>query len=182
MSVMAATVVSVHRSPEHTFSKPTAPEVELIEGIGVRGDAHAGTTVKHRSRVARNPSDPNLRQVHLMHHELLDDLGEAGFDVSPGELGENLTTSGVALLELPVGTRLSIGEAVLVITGLRNPCSQINRLQPELLKQLVRTTEDGQVERLSGVMSIVARGGVIRPGQEITVDLPPQPHHPLTVV
>lgn len=177
-----ASVVSVHRHDRHAFSKPAADRIELIEGIGVKGDAHAGTTVQHRSRVAKDPSTPNLRQVHLIHHELLDHVAAAGFTVAPGELGENITTRGVELLGLPVGARLRIGAAVLTVTGLRNPCAQINDYQPGLLKQVLRRGADGSVERLAGVMSIVSRGGIVRPGDPITVELPPEPRLPLTCV
>lgn len=173
---------AVHVSATHTFSKSAVPEIDLVEGLGVRGDAHAGATVKHRSRVAANPSQPNLRQVHLIHRELLGQLAEAGYDVAPGQLGENITTSGVDLLDLPVGSRLYLGEAVVVMTGLRNPCQQINDFQPGLLKQVLRKDDDGLVHKMAGVMGIVARSGTVRPGDEITVELPPEPHFALTGV
>lgn len=173
---------AVHVSATHTFSKSTVPEIDLVEGSGVRGDAHAAPTVKHRSRVAANPSQPNLRQVHLIHRELLGQLAEAGYDVEPGQLGENITTSGVDLLGLPVGSRLHLGEAVVVVTGLRNPCQQINDFQPGLLKQVLRKDDDGVMQRLAGVMSTVARSGRVRPGDQITVELPPEPHFALTAV
>ncbi|ATG53451.1 MOSC domain-containing protein [Brachybacterium ginsengisoli] len=179
---MNPTVVSVHVSAEHGFSKPRADSIELLEGIGVRGDAHAGVTVKHRSRVARNPDQPNLRQVHLIHQELFAHLAEQGHEVAPGELGENITTAGVDLLALPVGTRLRIGEAVVVVTGLRNPCQQIEDFRPGLLRSVLPRDDAGTVHRLTGVMGIVARGGTVRATDEISVDLPPEPHHPLTQV
>jgi MOSC domain-containing protein YiiM len=179
---MVSSVRAVHSSPTHDFSKEPMPSITLIEGIGVSGDAHAGTTIQHRSRVARDPSTPNLRQVHLIHGELFDHLRDEGFTVEPGSLGENITTRGVDLLELPVGTRLSIGEATVVVTGLRNPCRQIDDLQPGLMKRLVFKDDDGHVRRLAGIMGIVARGGVVRPGDQIIVDLPPPPHYPLTTV
>ncbi|GAB3765101.1 MOSC domain-containing protein [Microlunatus parietis] len=156
--------------------------IDLIEGLGVAGDAHAGVTVKHRSRVAKNPSTPNLRQVHLIHRELFDLVALAGYRVAPGQLGENITTAGLDLLGLPVGTRLRIGPVVLTVTGLRNPCEQINRFQPGLLKQVLRRTETGEVERLAGVMSIVSRGGAVRAGDPIAVERPPEPWFPLTPV
>ena len=177
-----AEVVAVHRHAEHAFSKTSYDEIRLLEGLGVEGDAHFGATVQHRSRVAQDPSQPNLRQVHLIHTELFDLVAAAGFSVGPGQLGENVTTRGINLLGLPVGTRLSLGSAVVSITGLRNPCAQIDGLQPGLLKQLVRSGADGVVERLAGVMGIVSRSGAVRPGSPITVDLPPRPHHPLTRV
>ncbi|WP_437584566.1 MOSC domain-containing protein [Paramicrobacterium sp. CJ85] len=179
---MTASVLGVHRSRTHSFSKPTVDEIELVEGFGVAGDAHAGATVQHVSRVKRDPSTPNLRQVHLLHAELFDDLAVAGFHVEPGQMGENLTTTGLDILSLPVGTRLSIGDAVITVMGLRNPCHQINGLQEGLMKQVLRTDESGEIERLAGVMGVVSRGGVIRPGDEIVVDLPPEPHHRLAPV
>ncbi|SKC58544.1 MOSC domain-containing protein [Krasilnikoviella flava] len=177
-----ARVVSVHASGVHGFSKPAVDEVVLIEGVGVAGDAHAGVTVQHRSRVAADPSQPNLRQVHLIHAELFDRFAAAGHDVAPGDLGENVTTRGIDLLGLPVGTRLTIGEAVVTVTGLRNPCQQINDFRPGLLKQVLRRRDDGEVERLAGVMGIVSRGGTVRPGDVVDVALPTSPHLPLTRV
>ncbi|MFE5290649.1 MOSC domain-containing protein [Isoptericola sp. NPDC056618] len=177
-----ASVVAVHASAVHGFSKPALDEVVLVEGVGVEGDAHAGVTVQHRSRVAADPSQPNLRQVHLIHGELFDRLGAAGHDVAPGDLGENVTTRGIDLLALPVGTRLTIGDAVVTVTGLRNPCQQINDFRPGLLKQLLRRGDDGEVERLAGVMGIVSRGGSVRPGDAVEVELPAPPHLPLTRV
>lgn len=179
---MRATVVAVHRSSTHSFSKPTVPEIELLEGLGVRGDAHSGTTVKHRSRVRADPDQPNLRQVHLLQAELFDHLATVGHPVGPGDLGENITTRGVPLLDLPVGSRLTIGDAVITVTGLRNPCQQINDFRPGLLKQVVRQDANGTVERLTGVMGIVSRSGVVRPNDEIGLSLPPLPHHALTRV
>lgn len=175
-------MLAVHRSDTHSFSKPTVEQIDLVEGLGVAGDAHSGTTVKHRSRVRVDASQPNLRQVHLLHAELFDHLATLGHQVRPGDLGENVTTRGVPLLELPVGTRLRIGSAVITVTGLRNPCQQINDFQPGLLKQVLRTDADGNVERLTGVMGIVSRGGAIRAGDAVQVDLPPQPHYRLTKV
>lgn len=175
-------MVAVHLSGTHSFSKTDAPEIELHEGRGVVGDAHYGVTVQHLSRVRRDPSQPNLRQVHLMHAELFDELAEKGCEVGPGQLGENVTTRGVRLLELPVGTRLAIGGAVITLTGLRNPCQQINEFQNGLLKQLVFTADDGEVVRLAGVMGVVSRSGRIRPGDEIEVQLPPEPRFRLTKV
>lgn len=179
---MPGEVVAVHASSTHSFSKPPVASIELVEGLGVRGDAHSGVTVKHRSRVAADPNQPNLRQVHLIQAELFDTVGAVGFRVGPGDLGENITTRGVDLIALPVGTRLTIGEAVVTITGLRNPCQQINDFQPGLLKQVLRTNDDGQVERLTGVMGIVSSSGEVRPGASIHVAMPPEPHRPLSPV
>ena len=180
---MTARVEAVHTSAEHGFSKRTAAAIALAAGLGVVGDAHAGATVKHRSRVQRDPTAPNLRQVHLIHAELLAELAAAGFSIAPGALGENVTTAGVDLLALPTGTRLQLGgEAVVEVTGLRNPCAQIERFRPGLLAQVAVRAADGTVVRKTGVMAVVARGGVVRAGDPIAVHLPAPPHHPLAVV
>jgi MOSC domain-containing protein YiiM len=179
---VSAAVVAVHRDPGHGFSKPTVETIRLIEGQGVEGDAHCGVTVQHRSRVAADPSQPNLRQVHLIHAELFDQVHGAGHVVRPGDLGENITTRDIDLLALPVGTRLTIGDAVIAVTGLRNPCDQINNFQDGLLKKVVYLDENGALVRLAGIMGTVARGGQVRPGDEIRVELPPLPHLPLTRV
>jgi len=172
-----STVVGVHRSAGHTFSKQTQPSVMLVAGLGVEGDAHAGPTVKHRSRVARDPSTPNLRQVHLMAAELLAEL-----DVVPGALGENVTTTGLDLIGLSVGTRLRLGpEAVVELTGLRNPCTQIDAYRPGLLKQVVGRDASGAVVRRAGVMSVVVTGGTVSTGDPIVVEAPAI-HVPLEVV
>jgi MOSC domain-containing protein YiiM len=177
-----AEVVGVHLSPTHTFSKKRMASIQLVEGMGVQGDAHCGVTVKHRSRVRADASQPNLRQVHLIHSELFDHLHDAGFTVASGDLGENITTRGVDLLGLPVGSRLTIGAAVITVTGLRNPCRQINDFDDGLLKQVVWTDGEGSLVRLTGVMGIVSRGGEVRPGAPIHTELPPRPHHRLTRV
>ncbi|MFC7375299.1 MULTISPECIES: MOSC domain-containing protein [unclassified Brachybacterium] len=179
---MSPTVESVHLSAAHTFSKTPVPEIQLLEGVGVAGDAHSGRTVKHRSRVARDPDQPNLRQVHLIHAELLEQLAAEGHHVAPGQLGENITTAGIDLLSLPVGTRLHVAEAIIEVTGLRNPCWQIDAFQPGLLKQVVRKDESGQVHKLAGVMGVVACGGTVRPGEGIRVELPAEPHRRLAGV
>ncbi|MFE4483150.1 MOSC domain-containing protein, partial [Kitasatospora sp. NPDC056789] len=150
------------------------------QALGVEGDVHAGVTVRHRSRVAQDPTQPNLRQVHLIHRELLTELGESGFDVTPGALGENITTEGVDLLGLPVGAVLRIGpEAEVEITGLRNPCAQIDAYRPGLLKQVVGRAEDGTIVRRAGIMGVVRTGGPVRPGDAVAVELPDGPHRPL---
>jgi hypothetical protein len=170
-------VTHLHRSPSYSFSKREEDELILVAGMGVEGDAHFGATVKHRSRVAADPLQPNLRQVHLMHGELHEDLRAAGFEVGPGDLGENITTAGLDLLTLPVGSTLRIGDGALVaLTGLRNPCAQIDGFQPGLLKQVVGKDADGNVVRKSGVMGVVVLGGTIRRGDRIHVALPPEPH------
>lgn len=179
---MQASVAAVHLSSTHAFSKDPAPSIELVEGIGIHGDTHAGVTVQHRSRVAVDPTQPNLRQVHLIHGELLTQLAAQGHEVAPGQLGENITTAGIDLLGLPEGTRLHVADAIIEVTGLRNPCRQINDFQPGLLKKLVLTDGTGRVEKLAGIMGIVARGGIISPGDPIDVELPPEPHRPLAGV
>jgi len=180
---MRATIVAVSRCDSHAFSKQNQSSIRLVEGLGVDGDVHLGTTVKHRSRVAKNPDAPNLRQVHLIHAELHDELAAAGFAVGPGELGENVTTRGIPLLDLPVGTRLKLGpSAVVEITGLRNPCVQIDRFHPGLLGAVVGRDESGAVWRKTGIMSVVVASGDVRPGDPIEIELPGEPHHPLDVV
>ncbi|WP_217195926.1 MOSC domain-containing protein [Streptomyces buecherae] len=177
---MGATVTAVCSDDRHAFSKPVREEITLLAGLGVEGDAHLGVTVQHRSRVARNPTQPNLRQVHLLQSELFPDLAAAGFTVRPGDLGENVTTSGVDLLGLPVGTLLRLGAtAVVEVTGLRNPCRQIDDFSDGLLKRVVGRDADGRVVRKAGVMSIVREGGAVRPGDAIRVELPAGPHRPL---
>lgn len=177
---MGGTVVAVSSNAEYSFTKPNRDGITLLAGLGVEGDVHAGVTVKHRSRVAQDPTRPNLRQVHLIHRELLTELGESGFDVAPGALGENITTEGVDLLGLPVGAVLRIGpQAEVEITGLRNPCAQIDTYRPGLLKQVVGRAEDGTIVRRAGIMGIVRTGGPVRPGDTVEVKLPDGPHRPL---
>jgi MOSC domain-containing protein YiiM len=176
-------VVAVATAAEHRFSKQPRTEVRLLEGLGVEGDAHLGTTVQHLSRVRRDPTAANLRQVHLVAAELLEELLEAGHDVPPGALGENVTTGGVDLLTLPTGTVLRLGdEAEVEVTGLRNPCVQIDRFSAGLLKKVLGHQPDGSVVRRAGVMAVVRRGGRLRPGDQVTVVLPPPPHRPLAPV
>lgn len=177
---MTPTVVSVARSGTHTMSKPTQASIRLLAGLGVEGDAHCGVTVKHRSRVAVDPTQPNLRQVRLVHAELHDELRRAGFELQPGKMGENVTTRGVDLLSLPVGTRLSLGEsAVVQLTGLRNPCSQLDGLQPGLMAATLGRDAAGNLVRKAGVMGVVVTSGEVRPQDTIRVELPPMPHQPL---
>lgn len=183
MPDIAGSVAAVSRSPAHTLSKPAAAGIRLVAGLGVEGDAHQGATVKHRSRVARNPDSPNLRQVHLIHAELFAELAAAGFAVSPGRMGENVTTSGIDLLALPTGARLHLGsEAVVEVTGLRNPCRQLDRLQPGLMAATLDRDAAGNLIRKAGIMAIVVTGGEVRSGDPIRVELPPLPHRPLVAV
>ena len=156
--------------------KTLETSIRLLTGLGVEGDAHAGVTVKHRSRVALDPTQPNLRQVHLIHSELHDQLHARGFQVRAGEMGENVTTCGLDLLALPVGARLQIGQAILEITGLRNPCLQLDGLEPGLMKAVLGRDPDGKLIRMAGIMGVVFAAGVVRAGDEICVELPPEPH------
>jgi MOSC domain-containing protein YiiM len=177
------TVTFVSRSATHTMAKYGDARIELVAGLGVAGDAHAGVTVKHRSRVARDPSQPNLRQVHLIHAELHEELREKGFAIFAGQMGENITTAGIDLLGLPTGARLRIGPAAVIeITGLRNPCAQLDGIQPGLMKAVLDRDADGELIRKAGVMGIVLAGGPVSPGDEIAIDLPPEPHQPLLPV
>jgi MOSC domain-containing protein YiiM len=180
---MSKIVTAVSCSTTHTFTKPEQDRIRLLSGLGVEGDAHLGETVKHRSRVARDPSQPNLRQVHLIHAELHDELQAAGFSVSAGQMGENVTTRGVDLLKLPTGTRLRLGNtAVIEITGLRNPCLQLNHFQAGLMAAVLDRDEHGELIRKAGIMAIVLADGEVRPGDPIIVELPPEPHQALQPV
>jgi MOSC domain-containing protein YiiM len=176
-------VTAVSTGTSHGISKRNEDVIRLVAGHGVEGDVHAGATVKHRSRVRRDATQPNLRQVHLIHAELHQELAGQGFQVSPGEMGENVTTSGVELLGLPTGTRLRLGgEAVVEVTGLRDPCSQLDGLAPGLMKAVLDRDADGELVRKSGVMGIVLEGGDVRAGDPIDVELPAEPHVPLAPV
>ena len=177
---MSGEVTAVSRSAMHTVSKRNESSIRLLAGLGVDGDAHAGVTVKHRSRVALTPNKPNLRQVHLMHEEFHDELRRSGFSVQPGLLGENVTTRGVDLLGLPTGARLQLGDtAVVEVTGLRNPCTQLDGIEAGLMVATLERDENGNLIRKAGVMGIVLADGDVRPGDPIRVELPPEPHQPL---
>lgn len=179
----APVIVALARNGEHRFYKQPVPDLTLIAGQGVLGDAHCGVTVKHRSRVARDPTQPNLRQVHLIGAELLDEVTAKGLPVAPGEMGENVTLRGLDLLSLPRGTVLHLGrEAAIELTGLRNPCAQIDAFRPGLLAEMLPRGADGQVIRRAGVMAVVRNGGVIRVGDAVAVVLPDAPHQPMTPV
>jgi MOSC domain-containing protein YiiM len=180
---MDGMVEAVSQSPKHTMGKRNREAIRLVAGLGVEGDAHAGETVKHRSRVARDPSQPNLRQVHLIHAELFDELDAAGFAVAPGRMGENVTTRGVDLLALPVGARLRLGAEVTVeVTGLRNPCAQLEGIQPGLMAATLDRDADGNLIRKAGIMAVVLAGGEVRPGDPIAVELPAGAHRRLAPV
>lgn len=176
-------VAGVAKAAGHAFSKQACDEIRLVAGLGVEGDAHSGATVKHRSRVARDPSQPNLRQAHIIHSELFAELAQRGFKVSAGDLGENITSEGVDLLSLPRGARLHIGPDVVIgLTGLRNPCQQINDFQAGLMNAVLDRTADGQLVRKAGVMGVVLAGGVIRAGDIIRIEAPDGPFQKLEPV
>jgi MOSC domain-containing protein YiiM len=180
---MKGTVTAVSRSKSHSFSKATEMSIRLMAGLGVDGDAHMGETVKHRSRVRVDPTKPNLRQVHLIHAELHDELKEKGFDVHPGDVGENITTRGIDLLGLPTGTVLRIGATAIVqVTGLRNPCNQLDGFQEGLTAAVLDRDAEGRVVRKAGIMSVVLQSGEVVPGDPISVELPPEPHRALSPV
>ena len=180
---MKGEVLTVSACGEHLFSKEVRANIRLVKGLGVEGDAHMGVKVKHRSRVARNPNQPNLRQVHLIHAELLAELNQRGFNVLPGTIGENILTQDIQLLDLPTGTRLRIGKsATIEVTGLRNPCWQLDDFQSGLLKAVLDRDENGNMIRKSGIMGIVLESGEVRPGDEIKAYLPSEPHRRLEPV
>jgi MOSC domain-containing protein YiiM len=172
-------VIAVAKSAKHEFSKHSCASIKIVQGLGVDGDCHSGVTVKHRSRVAADPTQPNLRQVHLMQAELFDELRTHGFEIVPSSLGENITTRGIDLLALPEGTVLKIGaEAKVQVTGLRNPCSQIENFKTGLLQHCVIKTDDKLI-RKTGVMAIVLASGDVQPSDKIAIELPPLPHKAL---
>ncbi|MGL4575419.1 MAG: MOSC domain-containing protein [Burkholderiaceae bacterium] len=177
---MNPSVIAVHAHPSHAFSKAAQSQINLLAGLGVEGDAHCGALVKHRSRVAQDPTQPNLRQVHLIHAELFDELRAQGFAVAPGDLGENISTRGIKLLSLPTGARLRIGsDAIVEVTGLRNPCGQIENFQTGLLAAVLGRGSNGELIRKTGVMGVVIAGGVVRAGDAIAVELPVGEHRAL---
>lgn len=180
---MSQSVVAVSSSPAHTFSKPNVASITLTAGIGVEGDAHSGALVKHRFLVQKDATQPNLRQVHLIHEELFTQVKDHGHDVVAGDLGENITTRGIDLLSLPTGSILHIGsDTTLELTGLRNPCVQINDFQDGLMKLLRSRDSDGNIVRIGGVMAVVLTGGVVQPGDGISVEMPPEPHQALAYI
>ena len=177
---MKGIIKALSKSPEHTMSKSNERSLQLLAGLGVVGDAHSGVTVKHRSRVAQDPTQPNLRQVHLIHSELHDELASAGFSIQPGQMGENITTTGLNLLDMPQKTRLLMGESVVVeVTGLRNPCHQLDGIQSGLLKAVLGRDKNNNLIRKAGIMGIVITGGIIKVGDTIRVELPKPPFLPL---
>lgn len=180
---MTASVVAVSSSSDYTFSKPNLPSIDLIAGFGVVGDVHSGPLIRHRYLVEQDPTQPNLRQVLLIQQELFESLAERGHTVGPGQLGENITTQGLDLHALPTGTRLQLGAyAVVELTGLRQPCPQVDDFQEGLTKTLRHRDADGNSVHAAGVMSIVLDGGTVRPGDRIELDIPPEPHEPLVYI
>jgi MOSC domain-containing protein YiiM len=180
---MGALITAVHRSAAYTMKKFSQDRIVLVAGLGVEGDVHAGKTVKHRSRLAKFADHPNLRQLHLIHAELHDELRAGGFDLAPGQMGENVTTRGIDLLGLPTGTKLRLGDEVVVeVTGLRNPCGQLDKIQPGLMKATLDRDEAGNLIRKAGIMAIVLAGGTVRSGDPIAIELPPSLHTPLVPV
>lgn len=174
---MEKMVIAVSKSPSHSMSKDNMKSIKLLTGLGVEEDAHMGVTVKHRSRVAQDPMQPNLRQVHLIHSELHDELVTKGFHISAGQMGENITIKGIDLLSLPKGTKLRIGEnAIVEVTGLRNPCNQLEGIQKGLMKAVLSHDEHGNLIRKAGIMSIVLANGEVKKGDKIVIELPPEPH------
>ena len=177
---MEAKVIAVSKSATHTMSKENQEAIMLLEGLGVEGDAHLGETVKHRSRVAQDPTQPNLRQVHLIHSELFEKLKEKGFEVSAGQIGENITTKGIDLLDLPKGSQLLIGDnAVIEITGLRNPCNQLNGIQEGLMQAVIDKDDNGNLIRKAGIMGIILASGIVKPEDIIQIRLPEKPYQVL---
>ena len=175
-------VIAVASDTKHNIAKPVRESITLMAGWGVEGDAHAGTTVQHRYDKRRNPEAPNLRQVHLMHAELFDRMGALGMEVLPGQMGENITTRGIDILNLPRGTQLKIGAAVIEVTGLRNPCKYLNQIAPGLMTACLAKHDDGELFPQSGVMGIILEGGEIRPRDIIQIIAPPKPHERLKPV
>jgi hypothetical protein len=178
-----ASVLAVARDAGHNFSKPVCDSINVVTGLGVEGDAHYGKLIQHLYRIKKEPNDPNLRQIHLIHRELHEELLAKGFDIAPGDMGENVTTQGIDLLGLPRGTVLKFGEeAAVEITGLRNPCYQLNHFREGLMKACLDKAEDGSVIFKSGIMGIILKDGTIKPGDQIRVELPDGPHTPLDLV
>ena len=180
---MPATIIALASGAAHRFSKEPRRRLTLLAGLGVKGDAHAGRTVQHLSRMAKDPDQPNLRQIHLIHAELFDELAAQGFEVAPGQMGENITSRGIDLLGLSAGTRLRLGgAAVIEITGLRNPCHQLNSLAPGLMAATLDKDANGELIRKAGVMAVVITGGEIAVGDAITLESVPLVHEPLRAV
>jgi MOSC domain-containing protein YiiM len=180
---VTAVVIAVSCSGSHSMSKPAQGTIKLLAGLGVEGDAHLGKTDQHLYHMKKDPTRVNLRQVHLIHSELHEELRASGFELAPGEMGENVTTSGIDLLGLPTGTRLHLGDAAIIeVTGLRNPCHQLNKVRPGLMAATLDKDADGNLIRKAGVMAIVVEGGAVRAGDSIDIELPATPHQKLKPV
>jgi len=179
LNAVLGKVVAVSSNSKHLFSKNNRLSIKLVEGLGVEGDAHFGSTVKHRSRVAQNPNQPNLRQVHLIHSELFEDLKDQ-FTIEPGQMGENITTIGINLLDLPTDTLIYIGTtAIIKVTGLRNPCAQIDNFKPGLLKAVLDKDAEGNLIRKAGIMGVILQSGEVKPGDSISIKMPSKPYKKL---
>jgi MOSC domain len=169
---LQGTVVAVAADRGHRFSKPTRDRIVLLEGHGVEGDAHAGPFVRHRYLARRRPRVPNLRQVHLIPSELFRSLSEAGFEVAAGDLGENITTTGLDLERMPLGTLIEFGlMAMIELTGLRTPCVLIDRFQAGLKRQVLSSDETGPPFKC-GVLGVVRSGGPVAAGDAARARLP----------
>ena len=180
---MNAKVIAVSRKATHKFSKNNQLAIDLVAGFGVSGDAHYGQTVQHRYDKKKDPNRPNLRQVHLIQSELFDWVANKGYAIAPGDLGENITTRGIDLLALPLGTRLKLGESAIVeLTGLRHPCKLINSLGQNLMDVMKDSTPKGEMRPKAGVMSVVIESGKIMPDDEVVVFLPNGPFVPLPIL
>ena len=115
--------------------------------------------------------------------EILSELNDKGFSVIPGELGENITTQGIDLLSLPQGCQLHIGKTTIIeLTALRNPCVQIENFQTGMLKEVISKDKQGKIMRKLGMMGVVLSGGHVQPNDEITIQLPEQPHKSLEYI
>lgn len=180
---MAGRIEALHSSPSHSLKKETTSSLEIIKGLGVKGDAHMGAKIKHVYRVRKDPNEPNLRQVHIIHAELFDELKTKDFDISFGEMGENITCSGLDILSLPTDTELQMGVSTrLKVTGLRNPCAQLDSIKKGLMKACLDRNQSGEMIPKVGIMTIVLEGGIINQGDEIKVVFPPEPHRKLEAV
>ena len=176
-------VFAICSSPKHGFSKQPQRSIRLLAGRGVEGDAHCGETVQHLYLKRRNPLAPNRMQVHLLQSELFDELAFVGYALTAGQLGENITTRGIGLLNLPQGTRLHLGgEAVVELTGLRTPCKLIEDFKPGLLKQVISRDAANKVLAKAGVMAIVLHGGDVHERSPIRVEYPAARHVPLQMI
>lgn len=177
-------ILSVSARSGHHFSKTPQRSIRLLAGLGVEGDGHMGERIKHRSRARYNPALPNLRQVHLIDSGYIALMAAKGYAVAPGDIGENLLVAGIDLISMPQDTLLHLGGdgAVVRITGLRNPCIQMDRFMPGLMAASLDRDADGGLIRLTGVMGVVEGGGAVVPGDVVRVEMPEGEHLPLVPV